>query len=158
MVKKFKQLGTLILVGAMVTTSPAIAAKKEPTKTSVVDILTPQMNPADPDKIAEIDAAIKAGNTGEAKLASRSVTTEGTGYYTDVYPYSFSGVSYTGLQSKTFQITESEVNITSSAHTSNGDGTSGSFTITLYKDGWIDTNLGTNTYLYGPNNYTYGSS
>jgi len=158
----FKRLVLSMMVMAALFILPigaqAMVVKSESNllKSSEIMHLTPEKNPADSKQVEEINEDVKSGNVINAKLKSSTDQVQINGIdFSTVYPFTFQGVSYAGLQSQNFSITENDVSIEARAWQSNGDPGSGYYTITLYRDGWIDKNLGTTNYRYTPQKHTY---
>lgn len=150
--KIISALCTLLLL-AVVVAIPAMAAQSESKSSKSLEVmhLTPENNPADPEQIKEINEDVKNGNVRNAIKSTDEVQILG-----QVYAFSFKVVSYAGLKSKNFSINENDVEISSGAHESNGDGGTGDYTITLYRDGKLfDDELGTVTYKYTKNSDLY---
>ncbi|MFC4766649.1 hypothetical protein [Effusibacillus consociatus] len=125
--------------------------------------LNPQTNPAKAGENEQIQESIKKGDVQTAKpKESTSVeiqsTTEQVGIeaYSKLFDFTFEGVSYTGMNSRNFDVTGTDVEIDSRAWTSNGENKSGTYYITLYRNHWYgDDKLTTVKYFYGPDKTIY---
>ncbi|WP_405080320.1 hypothetical protein ACI48J_22490 [Paenibacillus chitinolyticus] len=139
-----KTVTTAILSLSLLSVSaiPAMAA----------DHLTPSDNPAKPEHRANAQADILNGNALPAKhfvpnSFTNTLIPAGDPDHTQIYEFTFSGVSGTGIDSKKFYSSGVTLEIDSFAERSSGS--DGNYQITLYKKGPIfNKNLGTKTYKH----------
>lgn len=146
MMKKFV-LGTFLSISLLsVAAIPAMAE---------VDHLTPEKNPAKPSHRANAQSDVLSGRA----LPARTIDTLnmlGDPDHTQIYEFTFTNVSGTGIDSKKFNSLGGTIEIDSFAERSSGQ--DGNYNITLYKKGAIfNKNLGTRTYKHSYQG-TWGSA
>ncbi|WP_217562460.1 hypothetical protein [Paenibacillus sp. GbtcB18] len=104
------------------------------------DHLTPSDNPAKPEHRANAQADILNGNALPAKQfipksSANELVPAGDPDHTQIYEFTFSGVSGTGIDSKKFY--SSGVKLEIDSYATRSSGSDGNYQITLYKKGLI---------------------
>lgn len=136
---------------AALLTSLALATITAPAFAESTQHLTQSDNTAKVSEQLEVQADINAGKSQSA-TSTNSFSVQS---FSKLFDFTFEDVTYTGIDSRNFDVTKSDVKISSTAKPEVNDA-SGTYHIKLYRNHWYgDTGLTDVTYYYGPNEGSY---